>query len=393
MAEQPSIESHRQVHFGTDSDPSLTTTRGSGDRTLASHMHLENKRILIVKPSSLGDVVHTLPVVHAIKRRFPSCHIGWIVQKAFTSILEHDPAVDEIIPIQIPSTSDPAAPRGIFVKAFKSTAGTLKELRSRFQQRPYDVVLDLHASFRSGLLALTNPNGTRIGFADAKELNTLFQHHRLVADPDRPHAVDNNLAFAEFLGCPAVDEDFRIVSGHRQRERVEVFLRSNGVNPGDRVIYANPAARWSTKYWTVDGWSGLVELFSTLDRAHIVFAGSPQDAAYINEIVKCTHGRAVVAAGALDLGEAVALLERSDVYVGVDSGPMHIAAFVGMPVVALFGPTDPQKVGPYGRGHLVLTHTDLDCLACRKRSCDDRLCLEEISARRVFEETKRLMGW
>jgi ADP-heptose:LPS heptosyltransferase len=356
-------------------------------------MDLEKKRLLIVKPSSLGDVVHTLPVAHAIKRCFPACFIGWIVQKAFVPILETDPAVDEIIPIRIPSTSDPLAPRGIFIQALKSTLATLANLRARFKERPYDVVLDLHASFRSGLLALTNPNGTRIGFADAKELNPLFQHHRLQPDPGKPHAVDKNLAFARFLGCPPADDDFRIVSGPGQRERVEAFLRSNGVWPEDRVVYANPAARWSTKYWTVDGWAGLAELFSTMDRTHMVFAGSPQDAAYISEITRRTSARPIVAAGNLDLGEAVALLQRSDVYVGVDSGPMHIAAFAGLPVVALFGPTDPDKVGPYGPGHLVLTRTDLDCLACRKRSCSDRMCLEGITARHVFDETKRLLGW
>ena len=356
-------------------------------------MHLEEKRILIVKPSSLGDVVHTLPVVHAIKRRFPTCHIGWIVQKAFTPILDHDPAVDEIIPIHIPSTSDPDAPTGIFFKALKSTIAALGDLRARFKERPYHVILDLHASFRSGLLSMANPDGTRIGFADAKELNTFFQHHRLVTDPNKPHAVDRNLAFAEFLGCPASDEDFRIVSGSRQRESVKRFLRARGVGPGDRLVYANPAARWTTKYWTVEGWMGLAELLAGMERTHMVFAGSPQDAAYINEIGARTGRGIIVAAGELDLGEAVALLEMSDVYVGVDSGPMHIAAFAGIPVVALFGPTDPAKVGPYGAGHRVVARTDLDCLACRKRSCDNRECLEGLTPQRVFEETRELLGW
>ena len=358
-----------------------------------SHILPENKRILIVKPSSLGDVVHTLPVVHAIKRCYPTCFIGWIVQKSFAPILENDPAVDEIIPIQIPSTSDPLAPKGVFLKAMRSTLAAMAELRARFRTRPYHIVLDLHASFRSGLLALTNPNGTRIGFADAKELNPLFQHHRLHGDLDKPHAVDKNLVFAEFLGCPAAEEDFRIVGGARQRESVAAFLRSNGVRPGDRIVYANPAARWTTKFWTVHGWAGLAELFSAMDRTHVVLAGSPQDVPYMKEIAGLTSAPLIVAAGHLDLGEAVALLEQSDVYVGVDSGPMHMAAFAGLPVVALFGPTDPAKVGPYGKGHLVLMRTDLDCLFCRKRSCSDRKCLEGIPAQHVFDETRRLMGW
>ena len=103
--------------------------------------------------------------------------------------------------------------------------------------------------------------------------------------------------------------------------------------------------------------------------------------------------RPIIAAGRLDLAEAVALIEAADVYVGVDSGPMHIAAFAGTRVVALFGPTDPAKVGPYGEGHIVIRRTELDCLACRKRSCADRKCLEGISGPRIFEATVALMGW
>ena len=94
--------------------------------------------------------------------------------------------------------------------------------------------------------------------------------------------------------------------------------------------------------------------------------------------------QAITAAGELNLSEAVALLDRANVYVGVDSGPMHIAAFTGTPVVALFGPTEPDKVGPYGQGHKVITLDDLDCLGCRKRQCSDRKCLENLSTTTVY---------
>lgn len=168
---------------------------------------LEKKRVLVVKPSSLGDVVHTLPVVHAIKRCYPTCHIGWIVQRTFTSILESDPALDEIIPIFIPSTSDPFAPRGAFLAAVRATISTFRSLRNRFQATPYDIVLDLHASFRSGLLGITNPRALRIGFADAKELNTYFHHRLVMPDPAQPHA-ENQIQNHLFLeGTPAPETE------------------------------------------------------------------------------------------------------------------------------------------------------------------------------------------
>jgi heptosyltransferase-1 len=356
-------------------------------------MILDRSRILIVKPSSLGDVVHTLPVVHALKRHRPSCYIGWIVQKSLAAILEGDSAIDEIIPISIPSTSDPLAARGALARAAVATLRTLNQLHRRFRNNRFDLVLDLHASFRSGLMGTANPKGARIGFSDAKELNTLFQHRTISPDPGKPHAVDRNLLFAHYLGCPPVPKDFRVVTSPEARERVQSFLEAEGVTSTERLIYANPAARWNTKLWTVQAWSQLGDLFAVETGATVVFAGSPADRPYILSVTRRMKSRAVIAAGKLGLAEAVALLEASRVYVGVDSGPMHIAAFTGTPVVALFGPTDPAKVGPYGPGHRVIRVEGLDCLACRKRSCANRRCMEEISPEQALRETADVMGW
>ena len=189
-----------------------------------------------------------------------------------------------------------------------------------------------------------------MGFRDAKELNTLFQRGLVGNNPDNRHAVDKNVAFAEYLGCSTRPEDYRIVIDPMARERVKEFLQESGVAEGARLVYANPAARWETKYWTVEAWATLADLLIERAAAAVVFSGSPDDEPHIRLISGRMTQRPIIAAGKLSLAEAVALIEASDVYVGVDSGPMHIAAFAGTPVVALFGPTDPAKVGPYGRG-------------------------------------------
>jgi heptosyltransferase I len=365
--------------------------RCDGSKRPKDFADLTGKRILIVKPSSLGDVVHTLPLVHALKRENPTCHIGWIIQKSFVGIIDADPAVDEIIPISIPSTSDPAAQRGAFLRAAKATVATLTQLKKKFAAEPYDLVLDLHASFRSGLLGRTNPGGIRIGFSDAKELNTRFQDHLVVADPKRPHAVDQNLLFADHLGCCPQPEDFRIVSSARAKAQAQEFLDHVGLPHDRKIVYANPAARWTTKFWTILGWAELADSLARETGAAVIFAGSPDDLTYIAQIIEQTKEPPVIAAGRLSLAAAAALLEAADVYVGVDSGPMHIAAFTGTPVVALFGPTDPAKVGPYGQGHVVIRRNDLDCLACRKRSCENRMCLESITAAEVFKAVRTFL--
>jgi ADP-heptose:LPS heptosyltransferase len=171
------------------------------------------------------------------------------------------------------------------------------------------------------------------------------------------------------------------------------LLEESGVKPGDRIVYANPAARWATKYWTIQGWADLADLLLENRTARVVFSGSPSDVDYITEITKRMKHHPISAAGKVNLSEAVALLEVSDAYIGVDSGPMHISAFTGTPVIALFGPTDPAKVGPYGDGHLIIMSDGVDCLACRKRSCSDRQCLEGITGQMVYSELKRHLGW
>lgn len=356
-------------------------------------MDLTDKRILIVKPSSLGDIVHTFPVVHALKRCYPSCFIGWIVQEPFADLVRSDPGVDEAIPIGIPSTSEPGAGRDVYLKAAKATLGTLARLRRQFIGNPYDVVLDLHASLRSGFLGMVNPGGYRIGFADAKELNPWFQDRKLSTDPDKPHAVDKNLAFVREFGCTPHPADFRISTTDEARNRIQSFLQDVGTVRGRRSVYANPGTRWATKYWTVDHWAALTDMLAHKANTTVVFAGSVADKAYIRSIVDRISVDAIDASGRFSLTETVALLEACDAYVGVDSGPMHMAAFAGIPVIALFGPTDPKLVGPYGNGHLVVRREDLPCLGCRKRSCEQRECLEGLTADQVFQRMVKFLSW
>ncbi len=341
-------------------------------------MDLNNKRILIIKPSSLGDVVHTLPLVHAIKRTYPNCYVAWIVQNAFAPLLEDDPDIDELIPINIPSTSEPSAGKGIYRRAALATLSTIRQLRRKLRCAPFDLALDLHASFRSGLFALAAKRAFRVGFFDARELNTFFQNDHVTCPPRLVHAVDKNLEFARYLGVEPKQEDFRIVVVEAQRERVLRLLNANGLVGHGRLVYINPCARWGTKLWTVEGWARICDILKRQSDTNIVIGGAAQDRVYAEDIKKASGTDCLIAAGLLTLRESTALLSLSDLYVGVDSGPMHIAAFVGTPVLALFGPTDPAKVGPYGIGHRVLRRIELSCLGCRKRVCHDRRCMDEL---------------
>lgn len=353
-------------------------------------MDLQNKSILIIKPSSLGDIIHTLPVVHALKRCSPGCRIGWIVQKAFAPILAQDPAVDRVYPIGITSTSEPQAGRLAYLRAFRETIATLRDLRRLLRQAPYDLVLDLHASFRSGLLGLSNPGGVRIGFADARELNPLFQHQRLPVPPACSHAQDKNLLFCSCLGCPADKDDFYLCTSAQADRGARDFLARHGVAENDKVVYLHAAARWQTKFWHQERWAALADRLLA-QGLRVVFGGSDKERGYLDQIVERMVQAPMVAAGVLDLAASAALLKKAALYIGLDSGPMHMAALAGVPVVALFGPTHPERVGPYKVAHRIVRDARLDCLGCRKRACVDLSCMEGISVDRVHAAAQELL--
>jgi len=355
-------------------------------------MDLNSKRVLIIKPSSLGDVVHAIPLAHAIKRTYPSCYVAWIVQNASAGILENDPSIDELIAISIPSTSDPSAGRAIYGKAAVATVAAMRDLRQKFRSAPFDLVLDLHASFRSGLFAWVARGAHRIGFSDAKELNTLFQDEHVVCPPGVIHAVDKNVEFARRLGAEPRQEDLRLFVGKEQRNRALRLLRANGVANDRPLAYVNACARWETKLWNLEAWAKLCRILKVHHSVNIVLGGAPADRAHLEAIRSASRIDCLVAAGELGLGESAALLEFSDLYIGVDSGPMHIAAFVGTPVVALFGPTDPAKVGPYGEGHRILRREELPCLGCRRRACDDRRCMDGLDPELVARVCLETLG-
>jgi len=353
-------------------------------------MDFTGKRILVLKQSSLGDVIHTLPLAHALKRCAPTCHLGWVIAQGLAPLLCRETAVDSVYPIHIPSTSSPGAGWTAYPQASVAMMQACQGLRTSFHLAPYDYVLDLHASFRSGLFGLMNPGGLRIGLADARELNPLFQH-RLVRVPHKiQHAVEKNILFSQKIGSPIRDEDFFLTTNDEDAQQAAQFLGRSGVTNTMRFVYVNPCARWQSKFWLAERWSALCDRLVEAGIA-VVFGGSPDERTYIERILSQMKYRAANAAGELSLTGAVALMKRASVYVGLDTGPMHMAAMARTPVVALFGPTHPERVGPYNVAHRVIQARGLACLCCRKRECPRPQCMEGITVDAVHDDVMQLL--
>ncbi len=331
-----------------------------------------------------------MPVAHALKRHHPECYIGWLAQQPFNSLLERDPAIDEVIPLNISSTSEPGAGLAAWIKAAGTTFDNWRDLRRRFGNDPYDLILDLHASFRSALLGKTNPGGYRVGFADAREGNPLVQDYRIEVRKRRMHALDKNLLFCAYLECPTREDDFFLPFNEEDELAVSNFLERFGAGAEKRIIYCNPVGRWDTKYWDPAKWALLGDRLTKEYGCLVVLAGSKGDSGYLRAISGLMKEKAVVAAGELSLPAVAALMARTSICVGLDSGPMHMAAMAGVPVVALFGPTNPELVRPYGVSHRIITNPDVDCLGCRKRQCRHLTCMKGITVGQVYKAVLEL---
>ena len=309
-------------------------------------------RILIIKPSSLGDIIHALPTVHLIRRRYPQAHLAWLVNTAFASLLKNCPVIDEIIPFP------------------RHELRQLPALVRRLRRNQYDLVVDLQGLLRSGLLAALTGAPRRVGLSDSREGARLF-HNEIVTVP-RLHAVDRYLRTVHQLGGEAGPVEFPL--------GLAPTLQSEG------WIGVNASARWPTKLWGDDKFA---ELIRQLPRDRIILTGSTAEADRIGRLAQGCRNLA----GQTDLFELAEWYRRCAVVVTNDSGPMHLAAAVGTPVVAIFGPTDPALTGPYGVGHTVL-RVDLPCAPCFQDRCtnlDSMACMNGVSVTEVLRAVQKFV--
>jgi len=323
-------------------------------------MSLAPRRILIVKPSSLGDIVHALAVLAELRRAYPSAHVAWLVSDGFAPLLEGHPLLDEVL------TFD----RARYGRMWRSPRVLLDFWRfvAAVRRRRFDLVIDLQGLARSGLLSYLSGARERCGFADAREGAWLFYTRRVASAAHTAHAVDRNLALLRALGLPSERPQFPLAVRPEERAAARSLLtRAAGeaVGPFTAVI---PGARWETKRWPAERFAELIDRMHAAGLPRCVLLGAPADRAAAAAVAAACHRRPIDLVGLTTLRELVALLELADRVVGHDSGPLHIAAALGKPIVALFGPTNPARTGPYCDSATVVTCA-VPCAPCYRRVC------------------------
>lgn len=344
----------------------------------------EFQRILLIKPSSLGDVVHALPVLHGLRRRYPNARIDWLISVSLAPLLEGHPDLNELILFDRrrygPMAYNPMA------------AADFVRFINRLRASRYELVIDLQGLFRTGFLTRASGAPVRIGLTGAREGASLFYNHRLPSDDPDAHAVDRNYSVARLLGFSEIPIEFHIPLSDDDRGSARWLLRQGGWEYRERLVAVVPGARWETKVWLPQRFAATIDELQTGCDVRCVLLGGPDEMVRCAQIADLCRNTPLNLAGQTSLRTLVAVLAKADAVLCHDSGAMHVAVALDRPVVCLVGPTNPARTGPYRRPDDVV-RLDLDCAPCYLRKLSqcrfDHRCMKELAVTPVVSAVRR----
>ncbi|MFQ5961494.1 MAG: lipopolysaccharide heptosyltransferase I [Candidatus Methylomirabilales bacterium] len=303
-------------------------------------------RVAIVRLTSLGDLIHTLSLAHAIRLHSPKNYIVWIVEERERGLLLHNPVVDEVV----------VGPTRFWRRELRTPAGAinvfreLKELSDRLRALRLDVAIDAQGLLKSSIFTVLTHAPVRIGFrwrAAREPLSSLFTTHRVTPPPGAVHLVERHLSLLEPLGIPVQEIGFPLPVVPEAEAKATVMLQGQGVTLQDRIVALIPATRRLPKQWPPTSFRQLAERLADGPNARILLLVGPGEEGLLQVLTQGLDGRAI-AISTTSVPELAAFLRRTHLVVGNDTGPLHLAAALGIPTIGLYGPTRPEVNGPYG---------------------------------------------
>jgi len=327
------------------------------------------KKILIIKPSALGDIILALPALSALKHSFPDSEISWLVRPEFAPLIVGHPFISEIILFDRKQLSkwwcNPAA-----FKAFRGLIHQLKAGR-------FDLVFDFQGLFRTGYFSWMTGCKRRFGMAGAREFAHLFYTNKISQDASSIHLVDYYLKIVEAAGAKRGQVEFKLPDDAGAADTVSKLLKSHNVSGNYAVIV--PGAAQPEKRWPVECFAELATKISSRFKMPVVATGSQGEHEYIEGL-----GRQVSnLAGKTSVRELIPLMKRASLVVSNDTGPGHIAAVLGVPIVMIFGPTNPARVCPYNRPGCVVA-VEPNARGMKADSYDPEHNIAHITVEQVF---------
>jgi lipopolysaccharide heptosyltransferase I len=323
------------------------------------------EKILIIKPSALGDIVHTLPFLAAVRTRFPATEIHWVVARGLHTFLEGHPMINRLWILD--------KERWKQFSHFREIIQEVNNFRKALANERFDISIDLSGLLRSGLITFAAGARYKLGFSDSNEGSPLFYTHKIEGGR-QIHAIDRYLKLAALMGC-----DTSQVSHPLPPYPSDSPLLSS---LPDRFCVIAPSAGKEANRWPADHFG---KLAASLPLPSVIISNKA-DAGVVAEVVAASNGMAINLAGKTGLKELVALIARARFFISNDTGPMHIAAALGIPVFAIFGPANPIRTGPYGTIHTVIQE-QLGCIPCyRRKPCTHWSCMKNMSVEKVRQK-------
>ncbi|MCG6552806.1 MAG: glycosyltransferase family 9 protein [Candidatus Magnetominusculus sp. LBB02] len=341
--------------------------------------------ILVVRTAYIGDVIMTLPLLKPLRERFPNADISFLTSQTAAAVLETNPYINDII------TFDPLwfYPRGNNGKNNNNTK--YFELIRRLKRRRFDLVIEARGDIRE-ILFLIKPLAARYKVSyDIGGGGFLLTH--VVPYAGLKHKVEYHLDINRYLGCPvSSDIEWGIYLTKEEKANIRKLLRDNNIKRPFAAVH--PGARIPLKQWTLKKYAALYDMMATTLGLSTVITAAEKDAVFVREVLKLMKTRPVDLTGRLTLRELAGLLSEALLFVSNDSAPMHIAASMGVPVVALFGPSKSIETAPYGNLHRVV-EMDFPCrYTCDENSCNHErfhACMEAVEVEDVLAAIKDLL--
>jgi len=332
-------------------------------------LDFEPRRIVMIKPSALGDIVHSLPVLTALRQRFPQAHLAWAVNRVYEPLLRDHPHLDALV------LFDRGQSRDGYLAGILGFTGYLRKL----QRQRFDLAIDLQGLLRTGVMAFATRARARIGLASAREGAPWFYTHRVDDRQEGLHAVDRYWLVAEALGAAFGDKQFILPIDAQARQWARELLHDHP-RPW---LAVGVGARWITKRWPPQHFAALTQRALDKFGGTAVFVGTPDEAALAREAAARLSGHVIDVAGRTDLRQLVALLAEADLMIANDTGPLHVAVALGRPVVAPYTCTQVVRTGPYGQvGHGV--ETSVWCRGSYLKTCPRLECMPELTPDRLW---------
>jgi lipopolysaccharide heptosyltransferase I len=350
---------------------------------------MDSQKILVLRLSAVGDVIRTLPVVKALKGHIPSSFISWIVEEPSQAFLKSQPEVDEVILF-------PRKRWAKGIKSFKGMWGTIGEMWGfiiGLRKRRFDVVLDFHGLLKSGLLSFFSGSPKRIGYnrRSSKEGNFLFSNVKVKLPKEKISRFQRNLSLLKGMGLEVKEVNYRLYIPPEDRDYVESFFNTSSAPLKRPLIAIHPGTSPKAffKRWMPDQYAQLADRLVRELNTTVLFTWGAEELEWVEGIRREMKEPSLLGPQTESLTQLGEVYRHCDLYIGGDTGPMHIASLTGIPALVIYGPTDPIENEPFGNH--IKVRKDVGCNPCHKYSCKELVCLKAISVDEVFKATKEIL--